>query len=86
MNTQAKFQEVIEMAEANNLHTIVRDNEVTVYLVSTDEFNATNGRPVAIRATIRNAGRKTIAFSRIGTRTSSLTRTEAITAIANAND
>lgn len=85
MNTQAKFEEIIKMAQAQNLHTVVRNNEVTAYLVSVEDFNTSNGRPPAIRATIRNAGRLTIAYSYIGTRTRSVTRTEAIDTIANAN-
>lgn len=86
MNTEAKFQEIIELAEANNLHTEIHNNTVTVYLVSTADFNTSNGRPVAIRANIRTVGRKSIAFNYVGTRTRSITRNEAIDTIITANN
>jgi hypothetical protein len=85
---EAKFEEVIEVAQAAGLHTIIRDNEVTVYLVSTKDFNEHKRgiRPSAIRAVIRTRGRKTIAYTYTGVRTQSITRTEALQTLTEAID
>jgi uncharacterized phosphosugar-binding protein len=86
MNTEAKFEEIIEVAQAAGLHTVIRNNEVTAYLVSTSDFNASNGRPPAVRATVRDNGRKTIAFTYMGVRSKTITRIEALQTLTDCID
>ena len=86
MNTEGKFQEIIEIAKAAGLHTVIKNNEVTVYLVSTEDFESSNVRPPAVRAIIRQNSRRTIGFSRIGTRTRPINRAEAIYTLTNCTD
>jgi hypothetical protein len=73
----------IELAQARGFQTEVRNNEVTVYLVTPAEFAELKHRPVSVRAVISNLGRKTISFYQIGTRHHKLTRNEALDTIRN---
>ena len=86
MNTEAKFEAIIEVAHAAGLHTVIHNNEVTAYLVSTADFNASKVRPPAVRATIRDNGRKTIAFTYMGVRSKTITRIEALQTLTDCID